>query len=136
MYNKKLQTAVLIGILVLFGVLFGLLSIGNHLCFKTYGLDFGVWSAMGSDYHSNVPSAMLLPWLLYFIKQEKLGMASIMVIAIIIAKETQALWVFFVLLGLLWDYRKDARTRRWPLFSMLGTTLYAVVEILLIHRSD
>lgn len=223
-HNKKYQTAILIGILILFGVLFGILSIGNHLCFRTYGLDlgaythasynyahlrsndcsfflwepryllsdhfdlylilfspfiylfgeytllviqiffvllgafgaykltglytrssliqliaplllllsFGVWSAMGSDYHSNVPSAMLLPWLLYFIKREKLGIASLMVIAIIIAKETQALWIFFVLLALLWDYRKEVRTRRWMLWNMLGTTLYAVVVMLFI----
>lgn len=219
--NKK---GILIGILVLFGLLFGILSIGNHLCFRTYGLDlgsythasynyahlrsndcsfflweprnllsdhfdlylilfspfiylfgeytllviqivfvllgafgvykltglytrssliqliaplllllsFGIWSAVGSDYHSNVPSAMLLPWLLYFIKKEKLVMASVMVVAIIIAKETQPLWIFCVLLALLWDYRKEVRIRRWLLWNMLGTTLYAVVVMLFI----
>ena len=214
-------------ILIVFGILFGLLSIGNHLLFKTYGLDlgvythaaynyahlrpddctfflwgprpllsdhfdlylilfspftyifgqytllilqiifvllgaigvykltqlytkstlltfiaplllllsFGVWSAIGSDYHSNVPSAMLLPWLLYFIKREKLGIASILVFAIIIAKETQALWVIFVLLALLWDYRKDVRTRRWLLWNMLGTAIYAILVMFIIMPS-
>ncbi len=218
------RTAILVSILIIFGILFGLLSIGNHLCFRTYGLDlgvythasynyvhlqsddcsfflwepqpllsdhfdlylvlfapftyifgqytlliiqiifvlfgaigvykltqlysqstllsliaplllmlsFGVWSALGSDYHSNVPSAMLLPWLLYFIKREKLGIASLMVVAIIIAKETQALWVFFVLLALLWDYRKDIHTRRWLLWNMLGTVAYAFVIMFII----
>ncbi len=207
------RKTIFISILIVFGMLFGLLSIGNHLNFKTYGLDlgvythaaynyahlrandctfflwepqpllsdhfdlylilfapftylfgqytlliiqiafvllgafgvykltqqytssslltliaplllllsFGVWSAVGSDYHSNVPSAMLLPWLLYFIKRDKLGIASLMVLAIIIAKETQVLWIFFVLLALLWDYRKEVRTRRWLLWNMLNT---------------
>ncbi len=218
------RTIILVGMLIVFGVLFGLLSIGNHLLFKTYGLDlgvythaaynyahlrpddctfflweprsllsdhfdlylvlfspftyifgqytllilqilfvllgaigvykltqlyttstllaliaplllllsFGVWSAIGSDYHSNVPSAMLLPWLLYFIKREKLGIASLLILAIIIAKETQALWIFFVLLALLWDYRKEVRTRRWLVWNILGTILYAVVVMLFI----
>lgn len=216
-----------VSILIIFGILFGLLSIGNHLLFKTYGLDlgvythaaynyahlrladcsffiwesrpllsdhfdlylilfapftylfgqytllilqiifvllgalglykltqlytsstlltliaplllllsFGVWSAIGSDYHSNVPSAMLLPWLLYFIKREKLGLASLMVFAIIIAKETQALWVFFVLLALLWDYRKEVRTRRWLLWNMLGTVVYTFIVMFIIMPS-
>ena len=231
------RTTILVAMLVVFGVLFALLSIGNHLCFKTYGLDlgaythasynyahlraddctfflweprpllsdhfdlylilfapftyvfgqytllilqiaftmlgawgvyrltrlfthththavadshqillaliaplllllsFGVWSALGSDYHSNVPSAMLLPWLLYFIKRKKLGIASLLVFAIIIAKETQALWVFFVLLALLWDYRKDKGTRRWLLFNMLGTAVYAIVVMVVVMPS-
>lgn len=221
------RTIILVGMLIVFGVLFGLISIGNHLLFKTYGLDlgvythasynyahlrandctfflwepqpllsdhfdlylilfapltyifgqytlliiqiisilfgalgvykltqlhtqstlltliapllvlfsFGIWSAIGSDYHSNVPSAMLLPWLLYFIKREKLGLASLMVFAIIIAKETQSLWVIFVLLGLLWDYRKDTKIRRWLLWNMLGTVVYAFVVIILIMPS-
>lgn len=216
-----------VSILIIFGILFGLLSIGNHLLFKTYGLDlgvythaaynyahlrpddctfflweprslfsdhfdlylilfspftyifgqytllilqilfvllgaigvykltqlyttstllaliaplllllsFGVWSAIGSDYHSNVPSAMLLPWLLYFIKREKLGIASLLILAIIIAKETQALWVFFVLLALLWDYRKEVRTRRWLVWNILGTVVYALVVMFIIMPS-
>lgn len=54
------RTTILVGMLVVFGVLFALLSIGNHLCFKTYGLDLGAYTH--ASYKYVLPRCSLLTW--------------------------------------------------------------------------
>ena len=88
------------------------------------GLSFGVWHAMAFDYHSNVVSALLLPWLLYFAKREQPWGVALMALAMSIAKETSALWVIFVLVALLWDWRRDRRMRRGLCLITVGITAY------------
>ncbi len=83
---------------------------------------FGVIQPFGFDYHSNVVTAMLLPWLLYYIKQERYGMATLFVVLFVIGKENMSLWLLFVVMALMWDYRKDKRAL-WHLFA------YAVFSI-------
>ena len=51
---------------------------------------FGVIQPFGFDYHSNVVTAMLLPWLLYFIKQGRYGLASLFVVLFVIGKENMS----------------------------------------------
>ncbi len=91
------------------------------------GLSFGVWHAMSLDYHSNVVSALMLPWLLYFVKKEQPWGVVLMAFAMSIAKETSALWVVFVLLALLWDCRHNRLMRRVLAYTTLGCVLYFVV---------
>ncbi|MBR6282930.1 MAG: DUF2079 domain-containing protein [Muribaculaceae bacterium] len=91
------------------------------------GLNFGVWHAMAFDYHSNVVSALMLPWLLYFVKKEQPWGVVLMAFAMSIAKETSALWVVFVLLALLWDWRHNRLMRRVLGYTTLGCVLYFVV---------
>lgn len=223
----RYRVPVVVGTLVFFGVLYGMLSFGNHLMFRTYGLDlgiytqalydyahlqgndcsfflwepsnlladhfdlylvllsplvylfgeytllvvqllavllglwgmyrltrlytdsewlqvlamlllgtaFGVWHAFGFDYHSNVVSALLLPWLLYYVKRKHAWGVVLLAVAMSIAKETSALWVAFVLLALLWDWRGDRRMRRLLAWTTVGCLAYFMIVGLLVMPS-
>lgn len=75
-------------------------------------LFFGLLSAISFDYHSNTVAAALLPWLFVFVRRKKLIGATIIFLMLLIAKENVSLWVVFVCLGLLIEYRKDKQWRR------------------------
>ena len=92
------------------------------LATTAFFFSFGIIHPLTFDYHSNVLTAMMFPWLLYFIKQRKFALASLFVVLFVIGKENMSLWLFFIALGLMWDYRKDKRTL-WYL------TAYAVFSI-------
>ncbi|MCQ2270406.1 MAG: DUF2079 domain-containing protein [Bacteroidales bacterium] len=74
---------------------------------------FGIWHALSFDYHSNVVATMFLPWLLYFFKSRCYGKSSLMLLLMVIAKETIPLWLCFVFIALLWDYRNDKKAMAW-----------------------
>lgn len=80
------------------------------LAVATFFFSFGIIHSMAFDYHSNVLTAMMLPWLLYFIKQRQLKWATLFVVLFVIGKENMSLWLFFIAIGLMWDYRKDKKT--------------------------
>ena len=90
---------------------------------------FGIIHALSFDYHSNVVAAMLLPWLLYYLKKRRFGWATLFVVLFVIGKENMSLWLFFIALGLLWDYRKD----RKALWFLLGYSAFALAYFLLIN---
>lgn len=115
---------------------------------------FGTWHATSFDYHSNVLSAMLLPWLLYSVEKARRRLltrgrvrgrsdrrvwpwwsATIVLILILIGKESSALWAAAVLLALMWDYRRDKAVLRWLIFSMLGCLAYFAAVTLLVMPS-
>ena len=98
-------------------------------------LQFGVWHALSYDYHSNVVAACLLPWLLYFIKRERLGAATAMLILMAMAKETTVLWLCAVLVALLWEYRRNRRVCRWLLIATAGCTAWFLAVTLWIMPS-
>lgn len=87
---------------------------------------FGVWHALGFDYHSNVVAAMLLPWFLFFLKKRRFGWASFFLLLICIGKETLPIWMFFVCVALIWDYRKEGRSLCW----IVGWMLFCVIYLL------
>ncbi len=91
---------------------------------------FGVWHAVGFDYHTNVVTAMLLPWMLYFVKRSQLLPATVMLVLMIIGKENQAVWLLFVLLALMFDYRRNRRIMRWLAASAFGCVVYTLVVML------
>lgn len=96
------------------------------------GLSFGLWHALAFDYHSNVVSASLLPWLLYYAKRTKPLGVVVMAAAMAMAGELSALWVFFVLAALTADYWKERRMR-WVLLAVAGSVLvYSLVLILVV----
>ena len=66
---------------------------------------FGVFSAVSCDYHSNVVAASLLPWFFYFLKKERLIAASLMLLFIVISKENISLWLAFICIGLMPNYK-------------------------------
>ena len=46
----RYRTAMVAAVLVLFGTAMAVLSFGNHLCFRTYGLDLGIYTKAAYDY--------------------------------------------------------------------------------------
>ena len=95
----------------------------------TFFFSFGIIQALAFDYHSNVLTAMMLPWLLYFIKQKRYGLASLFVILFVIGKENMSLWLFFVVTGLMWDYRKDKKT----LWYLVGYAVFSMAYFFIIN---
>lgn len=92
-------------------------------------VSFGVIHAIAFDYHSNVLTAMMLPWLLYFLKRKKIGLASLFVVLFVIGKENMSLWLFFILIALTWDYRKDKKM----LWYLMGYAVFAIIYFLVIN---
>ena len=90
---------------------------------------FGVIHPLGFDYHSTVLTAMMFPWLLYFLKLKKYGLASLFVVLFVIGKENMSLWLFFVAIGFMWDYRKDKKT----LWYLAGYAAFSIVYFYLIN---
>lgn len=91
---------------------------------------FGVWHALGFDYHSNVLSAMMLPWLLYCVKRQRLVVATVLLVLMAVAKETQPVWLTFVLLALMFDYCHNRRTMWWLAASAIGCVIYTLLVML------
>ncbi|MBP5797114.1 MAG: DUF2079 domain-containing protein [Bacteroidales bacterium] len=92
-------------------------------------VSFGIIHALSFDYHSNVLATMMLPWLLYYIKLRRFGLATLFVVLFVIGKENMSLWLFFILIALLWDYRKDKKT---IVFLLLGS-VFSLVYFLVIN---
>lgn len=98
-------------------------------------LSFGILHAMAYDYHSNVVSAMMLPWMLYEVKRERFGWATLFVVLIVIGKENLSLWLLFIAIGLMWDYRKDKKAL-WFLsgYALFGVVYFIVVNMMVMPR--
>jgi len=90
-------------------------------------LFFGVFSAVSNDYHSNVIAATLVPWLFYYFKGRRIISASILLVLILVSKENTSLWMAFVCLGLVFEYRKDKLLRNYSLAAALICLAYFVM---------
>src|SRR5574344_242214 len=74
---------------------------------------FGIFSAFSFDYHSNVVAAMFVPWIFYYLKKQKYGTCFLMVFLACIGKENISLWLLFVFIALMWDFRKSKKDLLW-----------------------
>lgn len=90
---------------------------------------FGIYSALSFDYHDNVLSAMLLPWFLYYFKNNRTGLTWLFAILIVIGKENMPLWLIFVCLGLAMLHFKEKKKRSLALWLSLFSLVYAIVII-------
>ena len=101
----------------------------------TFFFSFGIIHAMSYDYHSNVLTAMMLPWLLYFIKKRQFWQSSVMVVLFVIGKENLSLWLFFIAIGLMWDYRKDRKTL-WHLlaYAIFGLAYFLIINMIVMPK--
>ena len=101
----------------------------------TFFFSFGIIHAIAFDYHSNVLTAMMFPWLLYFLKQRKFGLTTLFVILFVIGKENMSLWLFFIVLGLMWDYRKDKQSL-WHLaaYAVFSIAYFFVINMVVMPR--
>jgi uncharacterized membrane protein len=94
-------------------------------------LFFGVFSAVSFDYHSNVVAASVLPWFFIAIHQHKIYKAILFALFICVGKENMSLWMFFVALGLLWEYRSD-KSKRFPLLLISAFSAFYFLAITMV----
>ena len=92
-------------------------------------LSFGIIHAIAFDYHSNVLTTMMLPWFLYFLKQGRHRLAILFVVLFVIGKENMSLWLFFIAVGLMWDYRKD----RKALWHLVGYAVFSLAYFFIVN---
>ena len=99
------------------------------LAVATFFFSFGIIQAVAFDYHSNVLTAMMLPWFFFFLKKSKFGLSSLFVVLFVIGKENMSLWLLFIVIALIWDYRKDKRT----VWHLVAYAVFSMAYFLLIN---
>ncbi|MBE9468380.1 MAG: DUF2079 domain-containing protein [Bacteroidetes bacterium] len=67
---------------------------------------WGIYSALSVGFHNNVIGAMLVMWFIYYLEKRKLIYSFIFLILILFCKEVMAIWLFFVIIGLMIKNRK------------------------------
>ncbi len=105
----------------------GLHSNISYLLTIAFLLFFGIYSALSYDYHSNVVASMLVPYLFLNIRKEKWMSAFVCLVVICVGKENMALWMCFVLLGLLWEYRSNEDASKKIILLFLFSLLYFIL---------
>ena len=105
------------------------------LASAVFFFSFGIIHALAYDYHSNVLTAMMLPWLLYFLKKRQFGLTSLFVVLFVIGKENMSLWLFFIVIALMWDYRKDKKAL-WHLaaYALFSIAYFLIVNMVVMPR--
>ncbi len=98
-------------------------------------LFFGVFSALSFDYHSNVIAAMIAPWLFYFIARKQYLKYAMLMVLMMIAKETISLWCFFISLGLMIEYRHDKAGLKYLSVLAIVSLSYFLLTIKVIMPS-
>lgn len=96
---------------------------------------WGIYSALGFDFHNNVTCACLLPWLMFFVHQQKWKQAILFWILMLFTKENMALWTTFVCLGIAFHYFKTPAIRK-KMFLLSGLSavyFVLVVKVLIPH---
>lgn len=89
---------------------------------------WGVYSALGFDYHDNVVAAMLVPWLFYFVHLNKWYKAFVILIFMLIAKENMALWTIFISIGMMVLYKKEIlKLKVLSVFTLFSLVYFLVV---------
>ncbi len=91
---------------------------------------FGVWHAVGYDYHSNVVAVNLLPWFLLLFDNRRYVWSLVIVLLMCVAKESMALWLVCVMVALMVDYRRDAASWRWlGVYGIVAAVYFVVVSM-------
>lgn len=100
------------------------------ILFQFFGI-WGIYSALAFDFHSNVIAAMLVPWLLYHYEKQQKGPFLICFILILACKENMALWLIFILAGLI--LKKGLRNyKTWLRFEfplIIATVVYFIIVV-------
>ena len=105
------------------------IAVFASLFFLSY---FGVVSALSYDYHSNVISAMAVPWLFYFVREKRFVPSLLVLIFIWTGKENMAFWMAFVCLGLALINRKERKSMFILLSFSAASFVYFVLVIKII----
>lgn len=99
---------------------------------------WGIYSALAFDFHNNVVGAMMVPWLFYYLKKEKILASIMFFILIIITQESVALWMVFILAGLIvrdlvsGNHKTDPKVFRLQISLLAISTAYFLTVSMII----
>lgn len=79
-------------------------------------LFFAVFSAVSYDFHSVVIASSLIPWFFYQFKKQNYLSSLLLLVFILISQENISLFMLFISVGLLFEYRKNKEA----LYVLLG----------------
>jgi uncharacterized membrane protein len=98
---------------------------------------YGIYSALGFDYHDNVVATMFVPWLLLAFHTKNWKQALIFSLLIMIAKENMALWLVFIGFGLFFRglLTRDKSLLIWSGALSLSALVFFVLVIKVIIPS-
>jgi uncharacterized membrane protein len=68
---------------------------------------FGVYGALSFDYHSVVVAASVVPWFFIAVRNNNKLRSVILLIFMLVSQENVSLWLVFICLGLVYEYRRD-----------------------------
>jgi uncharacterized membrane protein len=92
-------------------------------------LFFGTLAALAYDYHSNVISAMALPFFFLTVNRKAWGKAFALLVFMCLGKENVSLFLFFVSLGLFWKYFKSKESRKFILLFAGFSLVYFLLMV-------
>lgn len=93
---------------------------------------WAVFAAVGFDFHTNVFAAMLVAPVIYYTLRERLVPLSVFILLIMLSKENMSLWLFFILTGLWFQFKKDLlpKTKRFLfIFAGLSITYFVLATV-------
>ena len=92
---------------------------------------WGIYSALSFDFHNNVVAAMLVLWFVYYLEKRKLIPTVIFLLLVLFAKENMAIWMFFIVLGLMIKNRKKYSKEyiRFEIPLAIISLVYAIIVI-------
>lgn len=105
------------------------------VCF--FGI-WGIYSALSFDFHNTVIGAMLIPWFIYYFKKKDITFSILFFVLIISTQENIALWMIFILAGLIINgmfskaYRNDKRSLYFHISLLVASVLYFLTIILIL----
>jgi len=91
-------------------------------------LFYGVYSALAFDYHSVVVAASIIPWFFYFFKIKKLIVSFLIITIIVFSQENISVFMFFICVGLLYEYRKE----KTPLLYLSGFAIFCLTYFIVV----
>jgi uncharacterized membrane protein len=92
-------------------------------------LFFGVFAAISYDYHSVVVASSIIPWFLIAIRNRKFNVSILLCVFMLVSQEDFAVFLFFVIIGLFIQNRKEKTTRNYLLLLGGLTVVYFILVI-------
>lgn len=89
-----------------------------------------IFSALSFDFHNNVVAAMLIPWFVLQFEKGNLKQTLIFFVLILMAKENMALWMAFILMGLLLLKKGKSSAISNPV--AIGLAVFSVIYFLVV----
>ncbi len=111
----------------------GKMQTGSHSTALLISIYFfslwGIYFALGFDYHDNVVGAMFLPWFVYYLLRKKWFPVVLFFVLVITGKENLAFWMFFVSLGLFIRFFRHDKMYRiiLPILSFFALLYFVVI---------